>query len=157
MEFRQPLDTWTDALCAARMLRELAPEHLEHFARLVREERQFVPGMFLFHQRDSANEIYVVRSGKVALEVFVEGRGTMHVETIVAGDVLGWSALAAPYLWHADALVVEPTSVCVLDAPALRSEIEKDPSFGRAVTKAFLNDVHYRLERVRAERARTGN
>ena len=50
-----------------------------------------------------ADTFYVLRHGSVALETFVPTRGPVVIETIEAGEVLGWSWLFAPYRWHFDA------------------------------------------------------
>ena len=63
----------------------------------------FAEGERLFRQDDPADTFYVLRQGSVALETFVPARGPLTIDTIEAGDVVGWSWLFAPYRWHFDA------------------------------------------------------
>ncbi len=49
----------------------------------------------LFREGDPADTFYVVRHGSVALETFVPARGPVVIETIDAGEVVGWSWLFA--------------------------------------------------------------
>ena len=69
----------------------------------VRGNVHFDAGRALFREGDAADTFYVVRHGSVALETFVPTRGPMMIETIEAGEVIGWSWLFAPYRWHFDA------------------------------------------------------
>lgn len=108
-------------------------------------------GRFLFREGARADELYLVRSGKIALEVHDGGRGTAVVETIGADDTLGWAAINPPYRWSLDARALEPTLLFAIDSACLRQKLEADHSFGYAFTKRLMNEIHDRLERVRLQ------
>ena len=57
---------------------------------------QFREGELLFKDRDPAERFYVLRHGSVALETFVPARGAVVIETLEAGEVVGWSWLFPP-------------------------------------------------------------
>jgi CRP/FNR family transcriptional regulator, cyclic AMP receptor protein len=95
--------------------------------------------------------LYLVRSGKIALEVHDGSRGTVVFETIGADDTLGWAALNPPYRWSLDARAVEPTLLFSIDGACLRQKLDADHSFGYAFTKRMMNEIHERLERVRLQ------
>jgi CRP/FNR family cyclic AMP-dependent transcriptional regulator len=108
-------------------------------------------GRFLFREGARADELYLVRSGKIALELHDGARGTVVVETIGADDTLGWAALTVPYRWSLDARAVEQTLLFAIDSTCLRQKMEADHSFGFAFTKRLMNEIHERLERVRLQ------
>ena len=64
---------------------------------------------YLFHEGERGSAFLHHPEGKVALETFAAQHGTITIETIEAGEVLGWSWLFPPYRWHFSARVFEPT------------------------------------------------
>ena len=46
---------------------------------------------------DPADSFFVIRHGRVAMEIFVPQRGAVTIETIDDGDLLGWSWLVPPF------------------------------------------------------------
>jgi hypothetical protein len=62
--------------------------------------------------------------------MFVRGKGVVTIQTIVAGEALGWSWLFPPYLWHFDARSHAATEAVAFDARVLRQHAEIDHSFG---------------------------
>lgn len=140
----------------ARSLKEhslvqgLLDGHIEFLSGCARNVR--IPsGRFLFREGNSADELYLVRSGKVALEIHDGARGPVVLETIGADDTLGWAALNPPYRWSLDARTVEPTLLFALNGACVRQKLEADSSFGYAFTKRLMNEIHERLERVRLQ------
>src|SRR5689334_22653265 len=52
---------------------------------------QFRAGEVIFQQGDPANRFYLIQRGKVAVEAWQKDRGIITIQTLVGGDVLGWS------------------------------------------------------------------
>jgi CRP/FNR family cyclic AMP-dependent transcriptional regulator len=129
---------------------ELARPQVDFLAGCTKNQR-FSAGEFLFREDAPASSLFLLRGGKVALEADVTGRGSVQVETLGSGDVLGWSVLFAPYRWHVNGRAVEPTLAFVVDGACLRSKIETDVAFGYAITRRLLYEVHRRLERARLQ------
>ena len=50
----------------------------------------------VYREGDPADKFYLLRHGNVALEVHVPGRPPLVIETLGAGEVLGWSWLVPP-------------------------------------------------------------
>ncbi|HRI62865.1 MAG TPA: cyclic nucleotide-binding domain-containing protein [Polyangium sp.] len=140
----------------ARSLKEhslvqgLLDGHIEFLSGCARNMR-ITPGRFLFREGNSADELYLVRSGKIALEVHDGVRGEVVLETVGANDTLGWAALNPPYRWSVDARAVEPTLLFAINGACVRQKLEGDHSFGYAFTKRLMNEIHERLERVRLQ------
>jgi CRP/FNR family transcriptional regulator, cyclic AMP receptor protein len=103
----------------------------------------------LFRQGDAADTFYVLRHGAVALETFVPGRGAITIETIEAGDVVGWSWLFAPYRWQFDARAVSRVRATAFDGVCLRGKCEADPRLGYHLMSRFAQVIIDRLQWTR--------
>ena len=78
-----------------------------------------------FQEGKEANTRYLIREGKVALEVVAPGHGSLTIETLGGGDMLGWSWLIPPYRSRFDARAVEMTRAIALDGKCLRAKCEE--------------------------------
>ena len=87
-------------------------------------------GEFLLREGRAADEMFAVLDGKVALEVFAADRRRITIQTVGAGEVLGWSWLAPPHRWTLDAIAVKTTHAIVLESSALLAHFAADPSEG---------------------------
>jgi CRP-like cAMP-binding protein len=140
----------------ARLLKEhpflsgLDQRHLEFLTGCASNAR-YAAGEFLFREGQESDASYLVRSGRVALEISVPGRGPVQLQTVEAGEVLGWSWLYPPYLWQFDARAVEPVRALRLDGNCLRAKCDADHDLGYELVRRFLYQVHTRLERTRLQ------
>jgi CRP-like cAMP-binding protein len=96
---------------------------------------RFNTGDFIFKQGEEANHFYLIREGKVSLEVFAPGRGSLTIQTLTGGDILGWSWLVPPYKSMFDAYAAETTRAIVLDGKCLRDKCETDHQLGYELLK----------------------
>lgn len=108
-------------------------------------------GEMLFREGDPSDAFYVVRHGRIALEVFVPSRGTLTVETIETGEVVGWSWLFPPYRWHFDGRAVGSVRAIAVDGACLRKKCDDDPALGYDLMRRFSQVM---LERLQATRLR---
>lgn len=110
---------------------------------------RFAAGENLFRRGDQADIFYVVRHGSVALETFVPTRGPVMVETVEAGEVLGWSWLFAPYRWHFDARALTVVRATGFDGVCLRQKCEADAALGYHLMARFAQVLIERLQWMR--------
>jgi CRP/FNR family transcriptional regulator, cyclic AMP receptor protein len=110
---------------------------------------RFRPEEPLFRDGEEANTFYVVRHGTVALETFVPSRGPVTIETLGAGEVVGWSWLFPPYRWHFDARALSLVRATVFDGTCLREKCEADPRLGYQLMSRFAQVVIERLQWTR--------
>ena len=108
-------------------------------------------GDVLFQEGEPANLFYLIESGKIALEAHEPGDGTILVQTLGAGEVLGWSWLFPPFVWHFQARAVEPTSIIVLNGGHLLVAAEDDREFGYELMKRVAQVVIRRLQATRKQ------
>lgn len=105
----------------------------------------------LFREGDEADKFYLILEGKFSIEMFTPERGSLGIQTIAAGDVLGWSWLADPPKWHFDLRALEPTRMIAFDAQKIRAGCERDVALGYALLSRFLNIVVERLQATRMQ------
>jgi len=129
-------------------LKDLKQEHLELLVGCASNVR-FEAGAFVFRQGQEANHFYILRDGKVAVELFAPQRGAVAIDTYGEGDVLGWSWLIPPYHWRFDARAIEPTRAIALDARCMRTKCENDHELGYELMKRFARIIEQRLDATR--------
>lgn len=112
---------------------------------------QFDVGQFILREGEEANKFYIIRSGKVAVELFAAERGSITIQTVGEGEILGWSWLIPPYQWRFDARAVEPTRAIALDGKCLRTKCEQDHDLGYELLKRFAHVIALRLEATRLQ------
>lgn len=128
----------------------MRPEHLAVLPEGAKSA-QYKPGEVLFRQGEPANEFFLIESGKIVLESQGPGYGTTHVQTLGAGNILGWSWLFPPFLWHFQARAVEPTRVIILSGAHLLVSAERDHDFGYELMKRVAQVVIRRLQAARKQ------
>lgn len=106
-------------------------------------------GQRMFHEGYRADHFWLLRSGRVALDFRVPGRGDVTIDTIGAGGVLGWSWLFPPYRWHFGAVAVEQTFAIEFQASGVRRLMQDDDALGRDLTTRFMAVVVDRLQAAR--------
>ena len=97
----------------------------------------FAPGELLAKEGTGADEFFAVRHGKVAVELFAPGAGTLTIQTVGEGEILGWSWILPPYRWLFDVRAVETTRAVHFDGTCLRTKCEELPAMGYEVMKRF--------------------
>jgi len=109
----------------------------------------FAAGDYIFSQGEAASRFYVLRHGRVALEIYSPGRGPLIIDTMDEGEVLGWSWLVSPFRYFTDARAVTPVSATALDGACLRGKCEADPELGYQLLKRVTSVMYQRLQSTR--------
>lgn len=104
----------------------------------------FVPRKRVFRQGGTADQCYLIRHGRVSVELCSPHQGPVIIQTLGEGEVLGWSWLFPPYKWYFDARALELTSAIALDGVCLRSKYDQDPRLGYELMKRFSAIIHER-------------
>jgi len=115
------------------------------------KEVHFKVGDVLFREGDPANEFYLIETGKIALEAHEPANGTVLVQTLGAGEALGWSWLFPPFRWHFQARAIEPTTAICLNGAHLLITTERDHDFGYELMKRVAQVVIHRLQATRKQ------
>ncbi len=112
---------------------------------------RFEAGQLLFREGEEANTFYIIRTGRVALEINAVERGSLIIDTIDPGEVLGWSWFIAPYRWRFDARAIELTRAIALDGKCLRTKCEADYHLGYELLKRVAAVMEQRLQAARLQ------
>jgi CRP-like cAMP-binding protein len=108
--------------------------------------RHFDTGQTILCEGEFANGFYLIEAGKVALESETGFGEPILIQTIGAGDLLGWSWMFPPYVWQFSAHAVEPTTALFFYAAMLREYCEKDHSLGYELLKRVSSVMVTRLQ-----------
>jgi CRP/FNR family cyclic AMP-dependent transcriptional regulator len=109
----------------------------------------FEPGAYLFREGEEADRLFILRHGRVALEILVPGRGPVVIDTPEEGEVIGFSWLFPPYIWRFDGRAIEQVRAVALDGVCLRKKCEDDSKLGYELMKRFASILIRRLQSSR--------
>jgi CRP/FNR family transcriptional regulator, cyclic AMP receptor protein len=108
-------------------------------------------GEYLFHTDDSADEFYLIRHGRVAIDAVVPGRVAITIQTVGEGEIAGVSWLLPPYRWMHDARAVELVRAIGMDARCLRQKCDADHNVGYLMMMRFVPLLVGRLQATRLQ------
>jgi len=144
------METLEPILAAHPFFKGLAPHYLRLAVGCAANVR-FKPEEFICREGEEANEFYLIRDGRVALEVPVPGRGPHIIQTLEPGDILGWSWLFPPYHWDFAARAVKLTRAIALDGKCLRTKCEEDHDLGYELLTRFSSIILQHLQATRLQ------
>ena len=144
------MQTLEELIAAAPLFAGLRADHLALIAGCGANDR-FDAGAELFHEGGQADRFFLIRAGSVALELEAPGRGTLVIETLQAGEVVGWSWLFEPYRWQFDARATLPTRVVAFDGVCLRGKCDADHELGYQLMRRFAVSITERLQATRLQ------
>ncbi len=144
------METLERILAEHQFFKDLSEQYLQLVTGCASNVR-FEPDKFIFREGEEADQFYLIRQGRVALQVFLPDRGAITVETLEEGDILGWSWLIPPYHWHFDARALETTRAIALDGKCLRRKCEEDHNLGYELLKRFAHIMEQRLSSTRLQ------
>jgi CRP/FNR family transcriptional regulator, cyclic AMP receptor protein len=131
------------ALAAHPFLRGMSADHLGAIAEAARDVR-FPAGHQLVEDGGYATRFWLIQSGRVSLDLYLPGDGSVVLESIGLGELLGLSWLFPPYKWVFGAVAVTEVRAFEFDAPLVRKLCDADPELG--------HDLYQRVTRVLAGR-----
>jgi CRP/FNR family cyclic AMP-dependent transcriptional regulator len=125
--------------------KELDRKHLEKIAG-ISSLRHVRADEVLFHEGDREDYMYIVLSGRIALEIFVPHRGKIRIYTAEPHEVVGWSSVTpVVHQRTARATAVIDGLVACIDSEKLRQICDEDHDLGYLVMRRLANIVASRL------------
>jgi CRP/FNR family transcriptional regulator, cyclic AMP receptor protein len=118
---------------------------IEEFSR----PASFEPGEIILAEGHYADKCFLVRSGRVQLELRANGGPPVLLQTLGPGDILGWSWLYPPFQWHLTARAMEHCETIALNAASLLIRAEENPVFGFELMKRVSMQLIHRLQAFR--------
>lgn len=127
------------------------PSHVIEQLAVPSTTQRLSAGTVLFREGDANDNLYLIRSGWLALEMNVPGRGAVRILTVGPGGMVGWSALLDEGRMTASAIAVEDTNVIVAPADKLREVCEADHEFGFHLMRQMAGALSKRLVATRLQ------
>ena len=127
----------------------MRPEYTDLITGCAKNVR-FEPGEYLFREGETADQLYLLRAGSVALEVDTDD-GPVTLQTVGESEIVGASWLVPPYRRGLSARAMELTRAIALDAACLRGKCEEDHDLGYEMMKRFMPILIQRLRAARLQ------
>ena len=115
----------------------------------VRSTREIKKGQILFLQGEHADKFYVVRSGRISIQMPAIMGPTLEIQAVDEDQVLGWSWLISPYQWNFQTKAEEDSELLQFDGAAILARCEQEPKFGYELLKKFAGLMSVRLNAAR--------
>ena len=121
---------------------------------MIADEKQHIPaGTHLFSEGEPVKHLGIIISGEVNIQ-YLLGSGEMRtVDTLVGGDLLGFSAFITPYRYTGFGTTTQATTLVLIDALKLRDLCDRDPQLGYQLTLHVAKLLAHRLEGARVQLA----
>ncbi len=99
--------------------------------------RELKKGQILFRQGENADKFYVIRHGRISLQMPAIMGPALEIQTLGKDQVLGWSWLISPYKWNFQTKADEDSELLQFDGAAILVRCEQEPKFGYELLKRF--------------------
>ena len=144
------IENLSEMLCQHPFLANLSQDHMALITGCA-SNAHFSEGSLLTREGEIADKFFLLRSGRVTLEMDMPPRGSLRIQTVGPGEVLGWSWLMSPYRWHFSGRAVADVRAIVLDGECLRSKCQTDHDFGYEILDRFVRLMEDRLQATRLQ------
>ncbi len=124
-------------LTAHPFLAGLSPHHLSLVAECA-SLVNFAANQVIFTAGEEARKFYLVRFGRVAVEIHRPRRGPKTLYTLGEGDVLGTFWSEEELVWFFDARAMEVTRAISLDFGCLKAHCDQNPELGYELLRRFV-------------------
>ena len=111
----------------------------------------FQPGEYLFKEGREAQHFFLIRHGRVSIELHIPPRGQVMIQTVGPGEILGWSWLVPPHRWRFDAKALTVVRAIRFDGQCIRTKCESDHTLGYELMKRFTTVMAERLQATRIQ------
>ena len=128
---------------------EFEPRHVERLAGLAKDVR-WERNQLIFREGDECSEFYLIVSGLVSLEIAAPGH-TFRVQTLFAGDELGWSAMLGSSGKQFQARALERVDALAFESSEILAACREDTAFGFAFMQRLSRLVAERLQATRVQ------
>ncbi len=144
--------TIKETLANSELFKGLTEEELERVASVSRVEI-YEGGAILFTEGSTAEDLYIIELGKVAMDMSLSGSPGMGkqatVETMTKGGGCGWSALSGTPVYTLTARAIEPVRVIAIDGTRLYNLLKEDPYLGYRIMSRMATAISARLRNIR--------
>jgi CRP/FNR family cyclic AMP-dependent transcriptional regulator len=137
-----------DRLAAHPFLKGMQPHEIKVLSQSALPTH-FDTDQVIFKAGEPANGFYLIEKGKVILESAQPNLAPVMVDSVSAGEPLGWSWLFPPYEWQFDARAAEPTTALCFSGIMLRQHRDEDLTLSHELFKRMSDVMVRRLQAAR--------
>ncbi len=105
----------------------------------------------LFREGEKSPCIYLLISGKVALEIWAAGNGATRIQTVGPGKLLGWTPILTQGPMTARAIALEPCRLVAINAMQVLDACTQNPRFGMEFMRRTAIALSRRLHATRQQ------
>ncbi len=120
---------------------------------MIAKEVSVAAGTELFHEGDPAENLSILVDGEVKIQYTMGDNELRTVDTLVSGDLVGWSALVEPYKMTSVATASTDSRLVAIEAARLRELCDRDPLLGYRLLSQVARLLGDRLEGARLQLA----
>ncbi len=129
------------------VFRDLAPTEREVLAGRARR-RRFTEGQSVFTQGDEADEMFLLKCGRVKLSRFLENGSEIILDIRKAGDVIGEMVLGEAGSYPVDAVCLEPVMTCGFSRKEFEEIVLAHPNIGLQIIRNLSARLALLTEKV---------
>jgi CRP-like cAMP-binding protein len=107
---------------------------------------RFEPGDVIFEEGEPAHHSYLIRTGRVELQLVSYRVEPFTLMTLGEGDIVGWSWLFPPYRWKFTAKAIDVVRAFSLDGRSVLAKCDEDHHLGYELMKRFAQIIENRVE-----------
>jgi CRP-like cAMP-binding protein len=137
-------------LTEMRFTEGMSSTTMQHLARIA-ELELIKAGTVLFREGSQNGDLYLIREGKIALEINVPGRGKSTILTVGPGEFVGWLGLVDDTKMMETAVAVEDTEVLRASGKELNSICDEDHEFCHHLLRSLAQALSERLVATRLQ------
>ena len=126
----------------------MSPAHIEMMEK-GSIAQDYEVGDYLLKEGQPANRFFLIESGLVGLEMCGADDKMITIQTIGAGEPLGWSWLFPPFTWHFSARAMKETRAIILNAGQLLVLSEENHDLGYELMRRVAQMAVNRLQATR--------
>ncbi|MGF1579378.1 MAG: cyclic nucleotide-binding domain-containing protein [Gemmataceae bacterium] len=123
----------------------------QHLMKLAAGAKTFrlATGEYLAREGAPGSGLYLLQSGQISLHMQAPNKGTVHVQDVGPGNLVGWSWLVPPHKWQFDCRAVDDVKGLGFDGGWLRELCEQDHVLGYQLLKQMITVMHTRAAATR--------
>lgn len=140
----------SQSLRRCELFEPLSDAQIEELAARGRR-RTLIAGETLVSENAAADELFVVEHGLLHVKLAVSGGRVVSVAEAGPGQLVGWSALAAPHAYFAEVVALTDGVVLTLSAVDVEEVLLREPAAGYAMMKRIAGLISMRLRDLKEE------
>lgn len=116
------------------------------------QEVSYNSGDYIFAEDSPADNLYILKKGKVSIEIKVASEKYLSVYTVSRfAEPFGWSAIVEPFRFTASARSVVDSTLFSVDRRKLMELIEKDYHMGFLIMRRVAKIISERVRETRLQ------